>query len=296
MPDLRTPEIIAWGEVLWDCLPRGMFPGGAPFNVACHCARLGCHTAIASAVGADFPGRILTRLAVERGVDPRFLSVNSCAETGHVLASLDALGNASYEIRHPVAWDSIPVSPELLAATPSAKAIVFGSLAQRDPANLVSLKALLAAAKTGGALRVFDVNLRPPFSKAQTVLDLARHADLLKLNEEEVHVLTKGSDSAGQDLPALCAWLAAETGAVSVCVTLGDRGAAWWCHDFFVCVPAPAVHVVDTVGAGDAFLACLLCRMLANPFATAETASRALEDAVALGAIVAGREGAFPEL
>jgi fructokinase len=290
-----APEVIAWGEVLWDCLPRGMFLGGAPFNVACHCARLGLRPAIASAVGRDFPGRLIRSRANALGVDTRFLAEIPEFETGNVLATLDENGNASYEISHPVAWDHVPLTPELLTAAARARAIVFGSLAQRDPANRESLLRVLEASREGPALRVFDVNLRPPFDSPEVVFALACHADLIKLNGDELELLAEGNHRAPKNLPELCKKLSAKTGVGAICVTLGADGAAWWTEDFFVSVPAPLVQVVDTVGAGDSFLARLLAEHLRSPLQTPQRASAALGLASELGAFVASREGATPE-
>lgn len=305
MPELYTdqksdyavpfPEVIAWGEVLWDCLPRGMFLGGAPFNVACHCARLGLHAAIASAVGRDFPGQLIRRRAIEQGVDVRFLKEIAEAETGHVLASIDKNGNASYEIAHPVAWDHLQVPPELLTAAAHARAIVFGSLAQREPANRHSLFQFLEASSQGSALRVFDVNLRRPYDSTKVVFDLATHADIIKLNEEELVRLTHSLTPASNDLSQMCGALSLKTKAQALCVTLGADGAAWWSPDFFVRVPAPKVQVVDTVGAGDSFLARLLTSILQHPLDTPQRATNALVLAAELGAFVAAREGATPK-
>lgn len=305
MPDLTTntkpgfssapPEVIAWGEVLWDCLPRGMFLGGAPFNVACHCTRLGMRSAIASAVGHDFPGRLIRRRAIEQGVDVRFLTEVPDVETGHVLATLDENGNASYDISHPVAWDHLEVTPELLAAATQARALVFGSLAQRDPANRESLLRVLEASRQGSALRVFDVNLRRPYDASDTVLELAAHADIIKLNEEELGRLVGRENATPENLPQLCAELSDKTQTNALCVTLGADGAAWWSPDFFVRVPAPQVQVVDTVGAGDSFLTRLLFELLRNPLNNSQRAADVLTLAAELGAFVASREGATPQ-
>lgn len=289
-----SPLVIAWGEVLWDCLPRGMFLGGAPFNVACHCARLGLRASIASSVGDDFPGRLIRRRAAEHGVDTSHLTTIKEAETGYVLATLDEKGNASYDIAHPVAWDHLQVTPELLAAASSARAIVFGSLAQRDPANRASLLHVLEAARDGAALRVFDVNLRSPFDDPEVVFSLATHADLLKLNEEELARLSGCETSSAGQLQSACTALAEKTGAQALCVTMGANGAAWWCKEFFTSQPAPSVQVVDTVGAGDSFLARLLVELTRNPISSKNRANEVLKLAAELGAFVASREGATP--
>ena len=55
---MRTPVTIAcFGEILWDCLPRGLFLGGAPINVAYHLSRLGVRALPVTAIGRDVTAR-----------------------------------------------------------------------------------------------------------------------------------------------------------------------------------------------------------------------------------------------
>jgi fructokinase len=74
---------------------------------------------------------------------------------------VDALGNATYELVQPTAWDEITLPPEALVAVAKADALIFGSLATRSPYNLEQLDRLLALK---GPLKFFDANLRPPFA------------------------------------------------------------------------------------------------------------------------------------
>ena len=86
---------------------------------------------------------------------------------------MDAQGDATYEVVHPVAWDEIPVSARTLEAVAKAGAFIFGSLAARSPSNLEHLDWLLGLP---GPLKFFDVNLRPPFVEPQRVVELATRA------------------------------------------------------------------------------------------------------------------------
>ena len=103
--------------------------------------------------------------------------------TGTVIATVDALGNATYELVQPVAWDEIIVSTEALESVGKAGAFIFGSLASRSPYNLEQLDRLL---EVKGPLKFFDVNLRPPFADPKRIVELAAVADVLKLNHDEV--------------------------------------------------------------------------------------------------------------
>ncbi|HEV7402269.1 MAG TPA: carbohydrate kinase [Chthoniobacteraceae bacterium] len=291
-----TAESFAFGEILWDCLPSGRHAGGAPFNVCAHLTQLDCAAALISSVGRDPLGDEILQVAVEKGVDTRLITrARIGLPTGTVNATIDAQGNATYDIVQPVAWDEIFVSEQVLEAVAQARAFVFGSLAGRSPYNLEQLDQLLALP---GPVKFFDVNLRPPFADPKLVLDLAQRADVIKLNDDEVGrlaawlqtgAMTGPTPRDAESLGDACARVAAETATRRICVTRGPDGAALWEGGRLVCVPAPHVEVRDTVGAGDAFMAGLM-RGLTNGLAIRQV----LESACRLGAFVASHDGATP--
>ncbi len=288
----RPPHrILCFGEVLWDCLPTGRLPGGAPLNVAYHLARLGAEPRMISAVGADALGDEMLSYLVARGLNTEFIARHRRLPTGIVTVTLSAAGQPSYTIEEGVAWDDIGGTGEWRAAVPGAEAIVFGSLAARTAANRDTLDELLA---TPSVLRVMDVNLRAPFDDRESVLSLAARADWIKLNEHELEVLSgraaKSEAWPGSVLPAIEA-LADAAGRRRICVTGGERGAVLWNDGVCVTAAAPPVVVCDTIGAGDAFTAALVDGLLTAPGEDAATLGRAC----ALGALVASLPGGQPD-
>ncbi len=291
-------EFYTFGEILWDCLPSGRHAGGAPFNVAAHIAQLGVSVSLLSAVGQDSLGDEILDVAKQKGVNVEFLGrARIGLPTGTVIATVDALGNATYELVQPVAWDEIIVSPEALAAVAKAGAFIFGSLASRSPYNLDQLDRLLAVK---GPLKFFDVNLRPPFADPKRVVELAARADVLKLNHDEVGQIaswlrtgeaTPNPPANADAVAEACAALSEATNTPRICVTMGAAGAALWDRGSLVTALAPKVAVKDTVGAGDAFMAGLIVGLTrgANTQIVLDTACR-------LGAIVASHDGATPVL
>jgi fructokinase len=291
-------EFYTFGEILWDCLPSGRHAGGAPFNVAAHIAQLGVSVSLLSSVGQDPLGDEILDVAKQKGVNVDFVSrARVGLPTGTVIATVDALGNATYELVQPVAWDEIIVSTEAIEVVAKAGALIFGSLATRSPYNLEQLNRLLAVK---GPLKFFDVNLRPPFADPERVVELAAGADVLKLNHDEVGQIASWlrtgratpNPPANPDAVAeACAVLSKAIGAPRICVTMGAAGAALWDRGRLVTAPAPKVVVRDTVGAGDAFMAGLIVGLTrgADPQTVLETACR-------LGAIVASHDGATPLL
>ena len=291
-------EFYTFGEILWDCLPSGRHAGGAPFNVASHLAQLGVSVCLLSAVGQDSLGDEILEVAQHKGVNVQFVGrARIGLPTGTVVATVDAMGNATYELVQPVAWDEIIVSAKAVEAVTKADALIFGSLASRSPYNLEQLDRLLALK---GPLKFFDVNLRPPFTDPERIVELAAHADVIKLNHDEVGQIaswlrtgeaTPNPPGNADAVAEACAALSEATKTPRICVTMGAAGAALWDQSTLVCVPAPKVVVKDTVGAGDAFMAGVMVGLTRG----ADTQT-VLETACRLGAIVASHDGATPLL
>jgi fructokinase len=291
-------EFFAFGEILWDCLPSGRHAGGAPFNVTAHLAQIGVSASLISCIGRDLLGDEILKVAQDKGVDTQFVTrARIGLGTGTVLVTVDANGNATYELVQPAAWDEIRVSAEALEAVSAARALIYGSLAGRSPYNLEQLDRLLAVK---GPLKFFDVNLRPPFADPQLVVQLARRADVLKLNDGEVGQLAawlrtgEMKHETPRNSTALnnaCAIIAEATNASRICVTLAEEGAALWERGKLVTAPAPKVVVKDTVGAGDAFMAGLMVGLTRGT-----DTYKVLESACRLGAYVASHDGATPLL
>lgn len=286
MPD-PAPTVICFGEILWDFLPHGAFPGGAPFNVAYHLRQLGLAPHLASAVGRDLLGDELLRRLRNWNMDTLGIARHTGLPTGHVRAELSPGGDASYEIATEVAWDQIAFGEDTLRAAVSSRALVFGSLALRTSFNRAALERLLAVLPAD-ALRVFDVNLRPPHDDLGLVREFARRATLLKLNSREAARLSGGRLGYSEEERNARA-LAEATGCPLICVTSAEHGAGLLADGRWHWETGRPVTVADTVGAGDAFLAGLLARRLHG----ADPAS-ALAFACRLGEWVASRSGATP--
>jgi fructokinase len=289
-------EFYSFGEILWDCLPSGRHAGGAPFNVTCHLVQLGVTASLLSSVGQDPLGDEILEIARNKGVNTECIN-RVGLPTGTVIATVDAAGNATYEIVQPVAWDQITVSSEALEAVSKSSAFIFGLLATRSPYNQEQLDHLL---KLKGPLKFFDVNLRPPFADPERVVQMAQRADVLKLNHDEVGQIaswvrtgkaTPNSPSNPNEVAEACGIVSEATKVSRICVTMGAAGAALWEKGTLVHAPAPKVVVKDTVGAGDSFMAGLmvgLTRGVDN--------QTVIETACRIGAVVASHDGATPVL
>jgi len=279
-----SSSVLCVGETLWDVLPNGEFLGGAPLNVAAHLARLGVTSRLLSRVGDDARGRQALARIQALGVDTSLVQLDPRHPTGIAETVLDALGSASFRFPGPAAWDALEATAPALAAAAGAT-LVFGTLAQRNPASAAAIERLAAVA----GWRVFDANLRAPHDDREIALRALAHAHFVKLNDHEVEVFARWL-GVPQTAAALQSRLMAQFGTRSLCVTEGARGARLWHADTYVEQAAFTVDVIDTIGAGDAFLAMLLAALLRG-----SSPASAMARAARLAAYVASRRGAIPD-
>ena len=280
-----TDPIFCFGEMLWDVLPGGRRPGGAPMNVAYHLSRFGRNAFPISAVGRDPAGDALLDHLRRWKVPTDWVARVELLPTGEVFAEIDDTGNATYEIVEPSAWDAIPISDTLLEQVKSASALVFGSLAQRREENQRRLKQVLHTLPFN-SLRVFDVNLRPPFDDLQLVGRLARHANVLKVNHDEAARLGGHSPDAMEENARA---MASTSESALICVTAGRGGAGILSKNVWIFEEGRDVVVGDTVGAGDSFLAALIDGLLGG-----KPIPEILKRACRVGEFVATQTGATP--
>ena len=185
-----SKKIICIGEVLWDSLPGGLFLGGALFNVACHLNMLGEEVEICSRVGNDLLGDQVFQRAKHRNLSADFLQIDTNHGTGFVDVILDELGNASYKIAEPVAWDFIEMTDDLLDKMNNSDILVYGTLAQRNKVSKKTIGSLRSMRK----LNVYDVNLRPPFIDQDVIKESLQAADIIKMNDYELAKLAEWFD------------------------------------------------------------------------------------------------------
>ncbi|HCK06488.1 MAG TPA: carbohydrate kinase, partial [Flavobacteriaceae bacterium] len=104
---LDSPEIICWGEILWDVFEDHSVIGGAPFNVAQRLHSLGVNTLMVSTIGRDPLGESVLDYMRQKGLSTQSVSRHDHLATGRVNVILDEQGAARYTIEDPAAWDHI---------------------------------------------------------------------------------------------------------------------------------------------------------------------------------------------
>ena len=278
-------NILCFGEVLWDMLPSGPKPGGAPLNVAIHLVRQGQIPQLISKTGNDTLGQKLLAFLTESRLSKNLIQVDETLPTSQVLIHLDEKKNATYEICEPVAWDNILYNEENKEAAQKADLIIFGSLASRNKTTRETLFHILENTK---ATRLLDVNLRPPYDKPDTINEMLRKADFIKLNNDELKIIAGWHQKFGPEAE-LIQWISDFFQCPTICVTRGENGAALLFDNQIYEHPGFKVEAADTVGAGDSFLASLVANLAQN-----NSPQEALEYAGATGAFVASQKGAVP--
>ena len=289
-----TPQkscLLSFGEFLWDCIQDQVHIGGAPFNLAAHAVRCGLEAHLISRVGTDELGRRALAEAHRLDVGTECVPVDAQQPTGTVTVQLSSVGQPTYTIHAPVAWDFIAANEAMLATLRGWRvdAICFGTLAQR---NIVARSSLWHVLKAFPAIPTFfDVNLRQQFFSREIIEPSLRRTAVLKLNDDEVAVLANLLFRAPLNATDFACEVMRQFPVQIILVTRGERG----CLVFERAgqateVPGRLVKVADAVGAGDAFSAAFLAFWLRG-FMPVKAAQMANE----LGAFVASQRGAVPD-
>lgn len=229
--------------------------GGSPYNVAIGLARLGRCVALATHIFDDALGRRLEATLRRESVDLSFARRGAGA-TPLALIEIDIAGVPRYAF-HGIR--EICVHPEISTSTRSElTGIHVGSIPIVSACSSERLLELIGNAD--GPLISFDPNVRlsvePDRTRWRTQIEhFRRHAHLIKVSTEDLKAIY-GSQCDAHKIAAL--WVDGETSIVVL--TRGENGCVLFspqCQPLEL--PAVPAHVVDTVGAGDSFMAAILC-------------------------------------
>ncbi|MBQ2172582.1 MAG: carbohydrate kinase [Bacteroidales bacterium] len=280
--------VIGIGEALWDMLPEGKKLGGAPANFAYHACQFGLEGMAVSAIGQDSLGEEIVE-ALEAHHLPYHLDRVEYP-TGTVQVTLDQQGVPQYEIKTDVAWDNIPYTKELAALAADCKAVCFGSLAQRNAVSRESIGLFLQAVPKD-CLKVFDINLRQDFYNREVLEESFRRCDILKINDEELVVISRMFELPGLSLEEKCRSLIKTYNLQMLILTCGVNGSYVFYEGGMSFLDTPKVTVADTVGAGDSFTGAFVGSLL-----NGKTVPEAHKTAVKVSAYVCTQSGAMPEV
>jgi fructokinase len=276
---MSQPTALSFGESVVDIYPDDTVVAGSPVHLAAHLARRGWEVTLATRLGDDPHAAEIREVLRRYGISEVAVESDPLLPTGSVTINFGGEGH-SFHIHNPAAWDSL----ELLEIPPADVAL-FGSLIGRSP---VARSALVRLLTQDFAMRVFDVNLRPPDVHVETIRRGLEAATVVKVSAEELSEVARTIEvpAEARSLFENCAdleWLA---------VTLGARGAELW-HRSGRSWSHSAVRekVIDTVGAGDAFAAGLVHGLWQGV-----SGDEALAMAVGVAESILGQRGGLPSI
>jgi len=280
----KTFTVIGVGELLWDVLPNGKELGGAPANFCYHTSYFGANSFLISALGNDVYGREIISILKKRNTNYAINTVKY--PTGIVSVKLKK-GIPTYKIHENVAWDFIQLKNEAIPVLKNADAICYGTLSQRSETSLKTIqKAISLVPKT--ALKVFDINLRASYYTKEIIEDTLKCSNVLKLNDEELIVLTKMFD-LNEDQEKSCKQLLNKFDLKLVALTNGSKGSILFTNNEISRCSVPKIKIIDTIGAGDSFTAALIMGILNE-----KTLKETHETAVKHAAKICSSKGATP--
>lgn len=303
------PEIICLGEALIDILPlvyggsilatgeMKMAAGGAPANVAVGLARLGTKSGFMGKVGDDFFGHHLKEVLDTNGVDTSHLIMDPRIHTGLAFVTWDSLGDASYLFYRQPSADTM-LSPEDIDRNylTGAKVLQFGSLLLASEPSASATFYALKIATEAGLLLSYDLNLRlTNWSDEELARTAINHpldyAHIIKLNRHELGFLTGETDP---EVGTARLW---RDQFRLIVVTMDKTGCFYRTANSHGFVPSRPIQAVDTVGAGDGFMAGILDGLRRANFSFEEKdVQMACRQAVAVGALTVSKPGGIPAM
>lgn len=263
-------------------------PGGSPLNVAVGLSRLGIDALLLTELGDDDYGRLVHEHVTGSGVRLGEGSVVPGHRTSTATAHLDEHNAASYDFD--LSWT---LGPRTLPE--GARGLHVGSIGASLRPGRDSVVDLLDQAVDAGVFVSYDPNARPVFLPPapqawEDMNQIAAHADLVKMSDEDVHAFSPDSTPA-----EVAEHLLGNGRTRLVVVTHGGTGAEAFTKAGSVTVPSPRVEVVDTVGAGDSFMGALIAVTLDWGLDLEPAQVTALlEAAHAVAGITVSRRGANP--
>ena len=308
-------QIMTMGEVLIDLTQTGLdetgtpqfaaFPGGAPANVAVAASRLGAKAGFIGKIGSDAFGAQLRKTLEQDNVDTSFLFETTAVPTTLAIVSVDESGERSFSFYRDPGADTQLTADEAIRFLESGLPFVlhFGSLSlTSEPSRSAALTAV-AEARKRGVLISYDPNYREAlWDSAQEAVAWMKKpldmVDILKISDEELVLLTGTSDLEEGSR------MLGGYGIKLIMITLGSEGVFYRLNgpeSITGTVPAVAVDVCDTNGAGDTFLGAVLSQMACrNDYSIESLDGKKLHEMLAFAnraaAKTCSRAGAIPAM
>ena len=277
-PQFKNSKVLCIGEVLWDRLPGGRRPGGALLNIAQYLNKKNIPVTLVSKVGTDSKGISLLGHMKAAGLNTDAIYLDDKLPTSEVGISVDRHHKLRYKIVDPVAWDNLRINMKIVDYAGQAGAIVYSSLASRSKVSRETIEVLL----NFDAVKIMNVNLRPPDDKREIVEPLLMKADIVKLNKTELIRILSWHNKVFNDEKDQLQWFLEHYNCNTLCMIRENNGALVYHKGILFSHPAQNMKITNNIGAGATFLAGFIeslisKRSIKNSLINACNASKALD-------------------
>ena len=300
-------DVTAMGELLVDFTENGISsqgnpvleanPGGAPCNVLSMLQNLGKKTSFIGKVGNDMFGDMLKKDVESQGINTDNLLIDDTVKTTLAFVHTKEDGDRSFSFYRNPGADMMLRSEEVDdTAIKNSKIFHFGTLSMTEEKIAKTTEELVNKAKDEGKIVSFDPNLRPPLWDS---LDTAKEkiwygiskCDILKISDDEIEFLTGYSD-----IDKGIAAIQKKYRPVLICATMGKNGSkAYYDGRNVFREPFISKDTIETTGAGDTFMACVLNTVLEKGLdnLSEDDLQEMLSFANAAASIITTRKGAL---
>lgn len=300
-------DVTAMGELLVDFTENGISsqgnpvleanPGGAPCNVLSMLQNLGKKTSFIGKVGNDMFGDMLKKAVESQGINTDNLLIDDTVKTTLAFVHTKEDGDRSFSFYRNPGADMMLRSEEVDdTAIKNSKIFHFGTLSMTEEKIAKTTEELVNKAKDEGKIVSFDPNLRPPLWDS---LDTAKEkiwygiskCDILKISDDEIEFLTGYSD-----IDKGIAAIQKKYRPVLICATMGKNGSkAYYDGRNVFSEPFISKDTIETTGAGDTFMACVLNAVLEKGLdnLSEDDLQEMLSFANAAASIITTRKGAL---
>jgi fructokinase len=292
------PQCWVIGDAAVDLIPEGnkylKLPGGTGANIAVALSKLGVNSALITKLGNDPLAAFLTDILEREKVNTQHVYFSERHKTGLIIVSVSSTGERHFTHMVKPSADSQMKNSDMPAFEQGdwlcVSAFIFAQRASRE-ATFFAIK----QAKMAGSLVCVDANIRVDMWDDELLLvpttqEALKIADIAKMSEDELLLLTD-TDSIGEGIKQVKQWPAK----IKI-ITLAEKGALLLTEQSEFRIEGYNVPVVDMTGAGDAFIAAFISKLMPLESWTDDQLIEAIEFANACGALVVGKKGAMSAL
>lgn len=247
-------SILIFGEILVDIIDNSWYPGGAPFNVACHLKGMNLKPVIISKIGNDDMGKYLLDIALKKNLNTDYIKTD-IYKTGAVEVNIRE-GEPFFSIIENRAYDYI--DPPNVKTAKSSSLLYYGSLAVRSEK---SYNSLLKIKEEFNGITFMDINIRKPWFNLEKIEPLLTDIHWLKINSEELNIIAGSSSTIEENIN----YLSNKYSIGNIICTLGAKGAKLYSSEDQILYSIQGKKIenfINSVGAGDAFSASVISSII----------------------------------